>query len=610
MFLLRCVPALCFLQPAEPLPLPHPALRTRLWKAVENQKWQKVCVHSCPHMIYRCCLKAHHCTDCLHCFHMLHCADSLAPVELQSICLQQVKDLVALTEQRRGEDGLSVQDYLTILQAYAVGEQWTDFADLVETMRANPAIAQHEPVLAEMLGICAVGRQWDSALSVLSDMLENEIEPFLTSRANGFTGYGGFLRIALQDPDAVFLAAVRGGYNDIGKWLHTLNLPLEDASALPEEAARYNQIPMIMSLNKAGYHWTEECLNIAAENGHIDMIKVLLREGCEASADTCTAAAVNGNIDILQFLYDSEGITGDEHTYHAAAESGSLQTLQFLQEHNCPYSADTIHTYAASDGNVDVLKWMQQSNIGKWDADGLKVMLNYAGVHDKVDAVKWLREQGAAWPNSLWHLLDDDGNAIAATTDSTNTIDADTGITGSDTPSSVADSTVTDTTVTDADATAAAAPTDTAATDTSSDSSDQSNIQAGCWRLEALQYALSNGCEVGEWPLHISAALRKCGYSDELNWLLSTGAISTPEAKSMSAAATGDIATLSELKDKGQLVDSEQESLCSIAAANQQSRTIIWLLQQGLYWGDDIPLYAAKRGDMKLLAQLKRYMMI
>eukprot|EP00953_Heterococcus_sp_UTEX-ZZ885_P017264 9665-Heterococcus_DN1.PRE.1 len=156
-----------FFTPAEPLPLPHPALRTRLWKAVENQKWQKV------------------------------------------------KDLVALTEQRRGEDGLSIQDYLTILQAYAVGEQWTDFADRIETMRADPAIVQHEPVLAEMLGICAVGRQWDSALAVLNDMLENEIEPFLTSRANGFTGYGGFLRIALQDPDAVFLAAVRGGYNDI-----------------------------------------------------------------------------------------------------------------------------------------------------------------------------------------------------------------------------------------------------------------------------------------------------------------------------------------------------------------------------------------------------------
>ena len=32
-----------YLQPAEPLPLPHPALRTRLWKAVESQKWQKVC---------------------------------------------------------------------------------------------------------------------------------------------------------------------------------------------------------------------------------------------------------------------------------------------------------------------------------------------------------------------------------------------------------------------------------------------------------------------------------------------------------------------------------------------------------------------------------------
>jgi Ankyrin repeats (3 copies) len=519
-----------------------------------------------------------------------------------------VKDLVALTEQRRGEDGLSVQDYLTILQAYAVGEQWTDFADLIETMRASPAIVQHEPVLAEMLGICAVGRQWDSALAVLNDILENEIEPFLTSRANGFTGYGGFLRIALQDPDAVFLAAVRGGYNDIGKWLHTMNLPLEDPSALPEEAARYNQIPMIMSLNKAGYHWTEECLNIAAKHGHFDMVKVLLREGCEASADTCTAAAANGHIDILQFLYENEGIQGDESTYHTAAASGSLQTLQFLQEHNCPYSADTVHTYAAADGNVDVLKWMQQSNIGTWDADGLKEMLSYAGVYDKIGAVKWLREeQGAAWPDSLWHLLDDDGNAIANTTDNTDSIDTESGIigtTGSDT-----DSSITDTAGTDTNTSAAAAPTDTATTATTSDSSEQSTIKAGCWRLEALQYAISNGCEVGEWPLHISAALRRCGYSDELNWLLSTGAISTPEAKSMSAAATGDIATLSELKDKGQLVDSEQESLCSIAAANQQSRTIIWLLQQGLYWGDDIPMYAAKRGDMKLLAQLKRYVM-
>jgi hypothetical protein len=561
---------------------------------------------------------------------VLHWCDSQS-VLLQSIRLtQQVKDLVALTEQRRGEEGLSPQDYLTVLQAYAVGEQWTDFAELIDTMRADLAIVQHEQVLSEMLGICAVGRQWDSALAVLSDMLENEIEPFITSRANGFTGYGGFLRIALKEPDAVFLAAVRGGHNEIAKWLHTLNLPLDDPSALPEEAARYNQIPMIMSLNKAGYHWTEQCLNIAAENGHIDMIKVLLRAGCEASTDTCTAAALNGHLNILKYLYHREGIQGNEVTYQSAAESGSLETLQFLQEQQCPYDTDSILTHAAANGNVDVLKWMQQSSIGDWAANGLKEMLNYAGIHDQLDAVIWLREQGAEWPNSLWHLVDDDGHILDTTT--ADTTDAATSATigaattdSSDADSTVTDETVTDNTVTDIDSTvtdidttAAVASTDSTATDTtatdatatttSSDSNKQSSIKASCWRLHTLQYAISNGCEVGEWPLHVSAALRKCGYSDELNWL-SSGHISTPEAKSMTAAATGDIATLSELKDKGQLVDSEQESLCSIAAANQQSRTIIWLLQQGLYWGDDIPLYAAKRGDMKILAQLKRYVL-
>jgi hypothetical protein len=81
-----------------------------------------------------------------------------------------------------------------------------------------------------------------------------------------------------------------------------------------------------------------------------------------------------------------------------AAFHGKLDLLQWLYDRRCPWQRDTVLTYAAAKGSVSMLIWLQ-TVIKPWSAAQRTHMLNRAVEHSKLEAVQWLRLQGAEWSN-------------------------------------------------------------------------------------------------------------------------------------------------------------------------------------------------------------------
>jgi hypothetical protein len=77
-----------------------------------------------------------------------------------------------------------------------------------------------------------------------------------------------------------------------------------------------------------------------------------------------------------------------------------VHTLRFLQQHGCPWEGNQMRKHAAQSGSVPVMHYLQQQGLLATAAE-LTLVLNIAGAHCKLTTVKWLREQGAQWPDKL-----------------------------------------------------------------------------------------------------------------------------------------------------------------------------------------------------------------
>jgi hypothetical protein len=193
----------------------------------------------------------------------------------------------------------------------------------------------------------------------------------------------------------------------------------------------------------------------AAQSGYLDILQFLYCRDCAHEADLCATAAAQRNLIILKWLHDNGSPWGNfeevvctaaesnsmkvllwlqqqgnvfaEHVMKWAVEHGSTTIIEWLHAHDCPWSDDILcaaafnaHTdlfmwlhhngcpgswhaavqvndicwCAAAGGCVEVLEYCEAQR-GQWSATDLTVMLNAAGIWDRLDAVKWLRERGA-----------------------------------------------------------------------------------------------------------------------------------------------------------------------------------------------------------------------
>jgi hypothetical protein len=117
-------------------------------------------------------------------------------------------------------------------------------------------------------------------------------------------------------------------------------------------------------------------LRAAAAHYQLSTVQYLRSQGCPWDASACSAAV---------------------YLQCANAESKSLETLQWLHENGCPWEVADVRIAAARSGSVSTLAYAVQHDNPP-DATEWTQLLNVAGTYRKLEAAKWLRQQGAEWP--------------------------------------------------------------------------------------------------------------------------------------------------------------------------------------------------------------------
>jgi hypothetical protein len=93
---------------------------------------------------------------------------------------------------------------------------------------------------------------------------------------------------------------------------------------------------------------------------------------------------------------------------HWAAAKCKLELLQWLHLHKCPWELEEVARCTAQSGLIPALEWLQETTA-PWSDDLKASMLWCAGCCRCLDAVKWFRKAGAAWPASFCGTLPFEG---------------------------------------------------------------------------------------------------------------------------------------------------------------------------------------------------------
>ena len=120
-------------------------------------------------------------------------------------------------------------------------------------------------------------------------------------------------------------------------------------------------------------------MKCAIEHGAAAVVKWLHANDCPWSDEMLCAAAFNAHTDLFKWLHEND-CPADWHT-------GTVQL-------------DDIYWCAAAGGSVECLEYCAAQHSA-WSAADLTVLLDAAGIWNRLDAAKWLRERGAEWPAVL-----------------------------------------------------------------------------------------------------------------------------------------------------------------------------------------------------------------
>jgi hypothetical protein len=139
----------------------------------------------------------------------------------------------------------------------------------------------------------------------------------------------------------------------------------------------------------------------AVAGGSVDVLNWLKEQGVSFPINTwhCAAATKQNQLQVAQFLH-AEGVEWTSDCCEKAAAAGNLEALRFMHEHDCPWNRATVRTAAAENGSIEVMSYLQQEGL-LYTVPKLTEMLSVAALHNNLEASKWLRQQGAAWPAVL-----------------------------------------------------------------------------------------------------------------------------------------------------------------------------------------------------------------
>jgi hypothetical protein len=233
------------------------------------------------------------------------------------------------------------------------------------------------------------------------------------------------------DADLVSSAAANGSI-DVLLWLGKQGVPMIAEAC--EYAARGDCLNHLQLLHADGWPWTERVCSVAASRDHFDLLRWAHEHGCPWYAETIArdvaesgstevmiwlqqqpgvlfghkcmiSAADNGHLNMCQYLFEQGCAWPADDGYKAltlsrdAGERGYVFELDDLLEINCPLDFDTLCVGAATYGNLDLLQYVHQ--LGHMVPDNLSDALRLADHFRHVATAKWLRQQGAPWPDVL-----------------------------------------------------------------------------------------------------------------------------------------------------------------------------------------------------------------
>jgi hypothetical protein len=184
--------------------------------------------------------------------------------------------------------------------------------------------------------------------------------------------------------------AARGGHLALIKWMATTepfssNLNIDINTNIMMHCAAASGSIEVMQWLRAEHHvpFSASMMCSAAKCNQLAVMRYLRAEGCPWDASACTAATTYCG-------------------YRGAGADDELTTLQWLRDHGCPWDVANVRKVAPRSGSMGLLSYAIQQGGAPAAAD-LTLMLNVAGANHKLEAAKWLRQQGAEWPAVLQH---------------------------------------------------------------------------------------------------------------------------------------------------------------------------------------------------------------
>jgi hypothetical protein len=134
----------------------------------------------------------------------------------------------------------------------------------------------------------------------------------------------------------------------------------------------------------------------AAESGSVELLQYLKQQGCAFSEQIMCTAAQRGLLHVCQYLHTQQ-CPWSARACTSAAVRGHLSTLRWLHEQGCPWHIEAVRMSAAASGHLAVVAYAHRCRPAA-SAVQLTQMPCAAGCFDKLPVARWLRQQGAEWP--------------------------------------------------------------------------------------------------------------------------------------------------------------------------------------------------------------------
>ncbi|KAG5179953.1 hypothetical protein JKP88DRAFT_349795 [Tribonema minus] len=129
-------------------------------------------------------------------------------------------------------------------------------------------------------------------------------------------------------------------------------------------------------------------------------------EGTEHVRTLTDAAATAYSVAVLQWLQSRHALEFTGMTMLMAASNAALPNMKWLQAQGCPHDINEVCIMLMRVGGTEpLLDWVQSCGGGDWSPQGMARLLRSALSNDTPGLPRWLRAEGARWPEDLAEVV-------------------------------------------------------------------------------------------------------------------------------------------------------------------------------------------------------------